>query len=71
MSPSYKYFGTPSAPPTPPVFWVVLPHNVASVQRNLHPSVYYFENSFHNTNEKKTNSIVKQDVILAPFLIYS
>ena len=29
----------PSAPTTPPVFWVVLPHKVAIVQRILHPSV--------------------------------
>ena len=39
MSFSYKYFGTTSALPTPPVFWVVLPYKVAIVPRNFHPSV--------------------------------
>ena len=40
MTSSYKYFGTPPAPPTPPVFRAVLPHKEAIVQRILHPSVY-------------------------------
>ena len=40
MSSSYKYFGTPPAPPTPPVFRVDLLHKMAIVQRILHPSVY-------------------------------
>ena len=39
MSASYKYFGTPPAPPMSPIFKVVLPHKKAIVQRILHPSV--------------------------------